>query len=217
MKLKCGQIKLVIVFTTSLLIQNTLLASESSKNEMSVAFGMVSASFTETQSAVKEEASTTTSATSNESSQPQSGTVSAMSLDLSYNFLADLKKSYYVRTVIPVMASNSTGYVLGAMGMNFYFYSLASTNTVRDQSSSISIIPKMRYYIGPEAGVGYLIYATKTAEKSDVVFELGGRGGAIYNFKKDWGAKAELSAARGTGVATTSFIIKAVFGLTFHI
>ncbi len=206
------RIKILIILIIMVGYQNTFATDM--RQEVAVTMGMVNVGFAETESVIEADDSMTTI---DEEVTAQSGTVSVLTLDLSYVFLSYPTKSFYGKVAVPLISSGGTGYFVAGIGMNFFISSLSSKMSTRDKSTTFEIIPKFRYYWGPEIGAGYLIYATDTAEKSDLLFELGVHGGVIYNFRKTWGMKAEFTIARGTGVATTTMNMKIMFGITYFL
>lgn len=153
----------------------------------------------------------------NEVSEASTAAVSVISLNMTYEFQNYVQKSYFLKATAPLISSDGSGMFLGGIGANWYFNSLSSLFSFDDQGSNMTISPTSRYYLGGFAGVGYLVYITDTAKKSDLLFELGLHGGAIFNFKKDWGLRAELGLGRGTGVATSTIGIKAFVGVNYYI
>jgi len=75
----------------------------------------------------------------------------------------------------------------------------------------------MRFYWGTNAGVGFLVYNTTTAKKSDLIFDLELHGGGIMNFKKEWGLRGEAGLSRGTGVSTSTIAMKIFIGLSYYL
>ena len=62
-----------------------------------------------------------------------------------------------------------------------------------------------------------MVYNLESAKKSDVVFDIDLHGGVVYMFGKKWGLRGELGVSKGTGIATSSYVIKALFGVNMFL
>lgn len=211
MKLLGILLLLMGLFTTS------VLASEETHlhQAMSIGFGMANIGVTENASTLvstDEDADPDDANTGGESTA-----ASIISMNINYEFLNYPKKSYFLNLVAPLLSSAGTGFFLGSVGVNFYMNSLSTLFSFNDQGSTLTMAPTLRYYWGGSAGIGYLVYNTESAKKSDVLFELGIHGGGIYNFKKDWGGKFELGLGRGTGVGTSTINMKLFLSVSYYI
>lgn len=142
---------------------------------------------------------------------------SVFSFDLLYEFQNYAGHSLFAKATGPLISSDNSGYFLGAIGINKYFNSLSTLFTFSDKGSRLSITPNFRYYIGAAFGVGFMVYNLESAKKSDVVFDIDLHGGAVYMFGKKWGLRGELGVSKGTGIATSSYVIKALFGVNMFL
>lgn len=186
------------------------------KSELSAAITMINISFSENDSAVSEEETDANDPTAEEV-LPESGGVSLIGMTFKYTFMNFMTKHAYVSATFPLLTGAGRGYFAGAVGMNFFFMSQGAQVVTRDRLAELVVLPRWRFYAGPEVGGAYIIYSTEEAEKSDVVFEIGGHGGVIYNVKKNWGIMTELSVARAMGIATNDMIIKASVGMNYFL
>jgi hypothetical protein len=202
--------KYLILFVA--LFSQSVLATSKIPDVLTFSIGSISANFTENPDELKAtDGSTGTTVT------PFAGTVSAVPIMIGYEIFPNLKRSYFINGVGPLMASNTGNYYSLIGGVNFYFSQIASNAVVSDYNFEMKIIPKFRYYAGPAIGIGYLVYNTKSATKNDIMFEIGGHGGVIYTINPKWGLRAQLGASRGIGVLVTSTIIKILLGATYNL
>jgi hypothetical protein len=202
---------LIFIALTFLTVRN-VKAESKIPLQLSFSIGSISTSFSESQDNL-----VSTDGTTSSSSSAFSGTASSMPLDLTVEYFANLKRSYFIKLQGPMIASSNDRYFSANFGINFYFSSVGATAKVSDYNFQMKLIPKLRYYAGPILGAGYLVYSTKSAEKNDVLFEIGGVGGVIYSLNSRWGLKGEIGFSRGVGVLVSSTIIKILLGTTYTI
>ncbi len=155
--------------------------------------------------------------TSSVTSTPYTGAASSLPLDVMYEHFPNLKRSFFIRGVGPLLASTADRYFSGSIGINFYFGQVGTNASIRDFNFEMKLIPKLRYYAGPALGLGYIVYNTKSETKNDTLLEIGGQAGVLYSLNPRWGLRAELGAARATGVLISSTIIKILLGTTYNI
>lgn len=202
-----------LLLLTFLGFSQVIWADTKIPGQFSFAIGSISANFAENPSQLK----ATGDSTSSTLPAPYSGTASAMPVALTYEYFPNLKKAYFAKAVGPLLASTPDRYYSATGGVNFYFGKIASTAVVNDMNFEMKLVPKIRYYAGPSVGVGYLVYNTKSATKSDVMFEIGGQGGVIYTLNSKWALRGELGAARGIGVLLSSTVIKILLGASYNL
>jgi hypothetical protein len=203
------------IFAIILIAVNAeILFASNLHQSLSASLGMVSVNVTENASSLK---STDESSSSSTSSGGQSATASVISMDLVYEFDNYTRKSYFVKATAPLLAADGSGFYLGAVGMNYYFNSLSSLFSFNDEGTSLIMNPTMRYYWGAAGGIGFVVYSTETAKKSDLIFDVQIHGGGIFNFKRDWGLRGEAAISRGTGVATSTIGIKLFLGINYYL
>ncbi len=142
---------------------------------------------------------------------------SVTAFEVNYEFLIYPKKSFFVTAIVPLVSQDGSGIFMGNVGVNFYLNTMSTVFSFNDKGTSIAITPKFRYYWGGSTGIGYVVYNTISAKKSDVFFNLGLHGGGVYNFKKSWGIRGEVGLGRGTGVATSSISLKFLVGATYYL
>lgn len=178
--------------------------------QLSISTGSYSATFSENPDELK-----STDGTNTTTSTPYSGTTTSLPLEFTYEMFSSLTKSYAIKASAPLVA-NATGRYFNLSGaMNFYFNSLASDVKVSDFNFQLSLKPKFRYYAAPSLGLAYLVYNTKSATKTDILFEIGGNVGTVYAISSRWGAKAEIGFARALGVLVSATVIKISLGTTY--
>ncbi len=177
---------------------------------LSISTGSYSVSFAENPDELK-----ATDGTSTTTSTPYSGTTTSLPLEFNYEMFSSLKRSYSVKASAPLVA-NATGRYFSVSGaMNFYFNSLASDVSVSDFNFQMSLKPKFRYYASPSLGLAYLVYNTKSATKTDILFEIGANGGTVYSITPKWGMRAEVGFARALGVLVSATVIKISLGAAY--
>ncbi len=184
------------------------------KSNISSSFGLVSVNLTESESTLEQ---TDEDIPEGEDQAVSSVSLSTVSLDLVYEKPQTEKYSYLFKAVVPVVTTEGAGVFMGGVGFNWYFNGLSAAYTVNISGSEVSLDPGLRYYAGTMLGLGYLVYNTVSAKKSDVFFDLGLHGGLVYSFGKKWGIKAEAGVARGTGVATSNINVKTFAGLSYNL
>ena len=204
--------RLAFIFYCGLIWSATLCADTKIPSQLSFCLGAVSGSFAENPDSLK-----STDGSVGTTSTPYAGTASSMTLEMNYETFSTLKRSYFIKGSGPIVGTTPDKYFSGDAGINFYFTQLGSQAKVSDFNFEMKLIPKMRYYAGPSLGVGYLVYNTKTATKSDVLFQIGGQGGMIYTINPKWGLKAELAAVRAVGVLVSSTVIKILIGTSYNL
>lgn len=182
-------------------------------SSLNSSFGIVNVTVNETESAIE----STDADVSVEDSEPAATSAAVTAFELNYEFLPSQKRSYFTKAIVPLTAGDGSALFLGGVGINFYLNPMASVYNMKENGNEITIMPKFRYYWGASTGVGYLVYNTESAKKSDVLFDLSLHGGGIYNFGEKWGARAEASFGRGTGAATNTTAIKIFFGASYYL
>ncbi|OFZ14261.1 MAG: hypothetical protein A2X86_05280 [Bdellovibrionales bacterium GWA2_49_15] len=192
----------------------TAMATSNYHQVVTTSLGMVSVNITENASTLSAAAGSTES---NTASEAQSATASVISGDVTYEFLNYATKSYFIRAVAPLLSSDGAGFFLGGLGMNFYMNSLSSMFTFSDAGTSLTMNPTMRFYWGPSAGIGFVVYNTTTAKKSDLIFDIELHGGGVLNFKRDYGLRGEAGISRGTGVSSSTIGFKVFVGLSYYL
>jgi hypothetical protein len=194
------------VFFISLIFENAF-SKEIAYTNVSAQLGMANISFVENASTLKNE--------TGDIKEQASGSVAAISLKATYDYIVSPKRAYFAQVVAPFTGSN--GLFLGGGGINFFFNDLSSMFDLSNEGSTITIQPKKRFYWGLMSGIGYLIYQTETAKKSDVGLLLGGQLGAMYNIKPNLDLKAEFGVGRLIGISTTSMAMQVFFGLSYYL
>lgn len=172
---------------------------------------MVNVSFAENKSSLESTDATTTS------SAPGSGAVSIIALNFSLEHPRSPSSSYFFSGTFPLIAAGGNSAFYAGGGMNFYFNSLSSKIKTNQDGTKMTINPTLRYYAGFHGNLGYLVYSTETQRKSDMLFELGGQGGMLYNIKPKWSIKGEVDVSKGTGVATSTTAIKLMAAGTYDL
>ena len=198
-----------ILFIISILVFSYTAQSDSGEfqKEFGISVGMANISFTEAQSGLAGE----------NIKQPASGSTSNISLQAFYKFLPGLKRSAYLYSTVPAMSSGQSSYFSAGAGLEFYFNEIGSRMQMSNNGTTIKVTPRLRYFWGFEAGVGYFTYLTLTEKKTDFLMDLGVMGGGTYPINDKWSLRMQLTIARGTGINTTAMEMKAFLGGIFYL
>lgn len=201
----------LIWFIFIFIVPSFALANERFSPILNFSFGMVNLAVTENQS--------TLVATDTDVDIPETtagaAAASVTAFELNYEFAQTQKRGFFGKAIVPLMSADGSGVFQGNIGVNFYLNSLSTTFSVIEAGGQFRVKPKMRYYWGLSTGVGYLVYNTESAKKSDVFFDLSLHGGGGYTFSDRWGMRAELSVGRAVGSATTSIATKLLIGASY--
>ncbi len=144
-----------------------------------------------------------------------SGTSSVLSMELSYHVPISAKMDYFGKLVLPIQLSSGDSYVYGGGGMNYFFGGLSSELSAENQTVRIRMTPRLRYYAGGQVGLGYLVYLTETAKKTDMVLDVSAHGGGIYSFRGRWGIKGEVGYGMGFGTNISTTGLRIFVGSTY--
>jgi hypothetical protein len=205
--------KSLIYLFLALLTTSQAIADDGYAPVVSTSFGMYNITVTENESSIT---STDTDVTVEEDSGATSVAAAVTVFEINYEFLQTESRSFFLKGVVPLISAGGSSAFLGAGGMNWFFKGAPSVFSYSNLGSTVFLIPKLRYYVGGSLGVGYLIYDTESAKKSDIYFDLGFHAGVLYNFGKKWGMRAEVGMGRGTGVTTSSMGMKIFIGSSFY-
>lgn len=206
--------KVILFLLTTFFFSFNSLANNGFKGITNYSIGMVSVGVTENESTLVQ---TDTDVEESGTKEAASTSASAISFNASYEFSFKQKRSYFVKGTVPMMTSDGSGLFLGGIGFNWYLNDLGSIYVLNMNGNEIRMIPKFRYWWGASTGVGYLVYNTENAKKSDVIFDLAVHAGAGYSFSEKWGMRGEAIVGRGTGVATSTMNIRIFFGAVYSI
>ena len=183
-------------------------AKESMPVELSASIGLVNVSYSESESKL---------AGMTNISEAQSGRVSALSANFNYKIFPSYNSSWFLSGIVPFLSSSGDAFFSLGGGYEYYFSTLGNKTIVEDSGTSLKMSPKFHFFVGGELDIGYLVYTTEEAQKTDVLFEIGFTGGAVYAWKKDWAIRSQLSVAKGVGVATSTIGIKVFIGGTYYL
>ncbi len=198
---KCVFIILAIMFAAP------IQASDDFHGEVTSFVGMAMVSYTENEKTISGE----------NVSEIVAGTVSAMSLNLQYVLSQNFKKQYYMTATVPLIPSALGTYLGSGFGMEHYFSDVASKVSLFNSGTSITLTPTFRYFAGFEIGFGYLVYSSETAQKTDILLEIGGTGGFSYALSENYALKVTVGILKGTGVVSTTMNMRALLGVTFFL
>lgn len=182
-------------------------------NVINTSLGLVNASINETIAPIE----STDPTVSVPESEPAATSASVTSFELNYEFLQKTKRSFFIKSIVPLLSADGSGVFLGGVGVNFYLNPLSTVYSYETGGTTMIMMPKLKYYWGASTGIGYLVYNTESAKKSDVFFDLSLHAGGGYQFSRNWGMRGELSFGRGTGSATTSISTRVFVGASYSI
>lgn len=183
-------------------------------NSASVSLGMMNHSVTPNESAL---VSTDGSGSSEESAEAAAAAVSAISLQVNWEFKSELTKSYYVSGVLPMMSAEGTGVYSAVVGINWYFGDIGTKYTYTNGGQTMTITPSSKYYWGAFVGPGYVVYNTESAKFTDIFFDLGVNLGGFWRWGKDRGIRAEATVGRATGINTTGIKMGFFVGISQYL
>ena len=199
--------KLIYIFLTF----NICLSAfgyEKMTDELTASLGMVNLSYTEV--TTKLEGLTNISV-------PTGGGISVLAANFHYKINPEYHSSWYINGTVPFLSSSGDSYFALGGGYEYYFSKLGNRTLIESKGTTVRMAPKFHYFVGGELGVGYFVYTTEEAQKSDTIFEIGAMGGASYAWKKNWSLRGQLSVSKGVGVATSTFGIKLLVGGTYYL
>lgn len=202
--------KLVASFILLFLMQKGF--AEDFSRITSYSIGMVNVNVTENESSL---VSTDDSETEEIEETPSA--VSAISFNFNYEFIFEQQRSFFVKATVPMMTTEGAGAYVGGLGFNWYLNDLGTKYSINIGGSEIVMVPKFRYWWGASGSIGYLVYNTESAKKSDVFFDIGIHAGVGYNLGEKWGLRSEATIGKGTGVNTSTMNMSLLVGLTYFI
>jgi hypothetical protein len=205
---------LLLISVLALIISNNIAsASQSFSPTFSMALGIVNLAVTENESSLQ----STDPDVDVPIFEAASSAVSATSITAIFEFAQTSKRSLTLQGIVPLMSPDGTGVFQGGIGVNFYINSLSSRFTVLESGSQLIIRPRLRFFWGGSTNLGYLVYTTESAKKSDIFFDLSLHGGGSYTFSNNWAVQGMLAFGRSTGSATTSMATKFFLGATYFL
>lgn len=207
-------INIVAIFLFVSFASSKSTASEKYFSSASVSLGMMSHSITPNESSL---VTTDGTDSSNSEAEAAAAAVSAISLQVNWEFKTEMKKSYYFSGVLPMMSSEGTGVYSTIVGINWYLGDIGTKYSYRNGGQSMTITPSSKYWWGAFIGPGYVVYNTESAKYTDVFFDLGLNGGGFWRWGKDRGFKAEATVSRTTGINTTGIKIGVFVGINQYL
>ncbi len=137
----------------------------------------------------------------------------SVNLGLEYPFYKSIRRSYFIRSSVPVVSELGTGLYSLLVGLNLFNDSLSGAYKMVDGTSSVLIRPKTQYFWGPHIGSGLAVYRLETAKKSDFSLLLGLQGGLIRQINERWAVKLDAFAAKGFGINSSQLSYSASLGV----
>lgn len=141
-------------------------------------------------------------------SGPTTGSISIpMALSFEYELINTANKSYFFENIIAIDSEDSkTKYYATHFGSRYYFFSSNLSATKSSHGTSISIIPKIRYYGGWQLGVAQVVISSlgPVLDAVSTVFEYGAHVGMIYQVGENWGLESKFSYSMGNGFSSVT-------------
>lgn len=203
--------KFIIIFTALLASLYTKAGYDSS---LHYSMGLVNVNVTENASSIK---STDSSVPGSGDAEVASATVSGISGSVSYEEVISHEYTWTRKLVFPLVSSDRSSVYAGLVGFNWYLNGVSSRYIIRLGGSEVKLTPKLRYYIGGSAGLGYVVYNTDSATKNDLFVDLGGHAGGMYTINDRWALVGEFGIGRGTGPIESNINMKILFGASMYL
>ncbi len=179
-------------------------------HELQVGFGYNQVSFDEKETSIEFD--------DNDLKRPaESGSLSVISLNASYGLINFTNQTLFVNGVFPLINSGDENYYQGSVSIKHYFKNLNTIKNYDFPDGNLTISPRLRYYLGLETGIAYMVYTTTNAKKDDTSFLLRALGGASYMFTQKMGVDVEAGYGRATGSITSSSLINGSLSLVLFI
>ncbi len=154
---------------------------------------------------------------------PESGSVSIpMAMHFEYELIRSATSSYTFDNTIAIDSQDSkTKYYGTHIGGRYYFSSSNLNYSDVGEGTSISIIPKWRFYYGWNLGVAQVVVRSlgTVLDAISTILEYGGHVGSIYQVGKSWGVESKFSYMMGNGfssVSVDSTVIQLSFGGAYY-
>ncbi len=144
-----------------------------------------------------------------------SGSVASIAGQIHYRFHTNERIAWFGQFTFPMMASQGS-YLSGGGGIEYYWGKAPAKVTLRDATSSFTLLPVTRFFFSGGINMAYLAYLTETAQKNDTLLEIDIGGGISRKIGK-YTIRASAGIARGVGVATTTMGMKAMVGGIFFL
>jgi hypothetical protein len=195
-----------IFFLSFLFLYHSSASAEIIWKDLTYGIGMVNASYAEGE----------TGLTGDNISEAASGSVSSINGFITYKFKPELNRSFYTSGTFPILPGATGSYFAASLGGEWYFGNkIGSKLSLTENGSTLEMKPKSYFFWGAEVGLGYLVYLTETAKKTDLLLTVGPTLGGVYKFSDNWMIRYMAAYERGTGVTTTTSVMKFTIGLVY--
>ncbi len=170
-------------------------------NQLAISGGLFSTSFAETTNL-------------DPTSTPSSGSVGTLSAGIEFEHFFSDSRSFVMGIQLPALPSNQS-FQAGFMGFNFWVVGMGSAGSFIGEGASVRFKPGFRVSVGPIIGLGYLVYSTQSARKSDVGALFGADVAASLSFGERMGCRLGGSFFKTTGIATSGFGYRGGLAFTY--
>lgn len=150
--------------------------------------------------------------------EPASGSFSAIASNLYWKFAHFEKYSVYLGASFPLISSGGHTFFSAGAGIEYYLSRENHRIKERVENFSLSIDPKIRYYVLAEVNAIYFTYLTETTKNNDINVEIAGGGGITYSFGGSWdkwAIRGSGTLSRGVGSVTSTMGVR-VFGSAIY-
>jgi len=144
------------------------------------------------------------------------------SFDGEAEYLWTAKASFSARAIFTVdPESAQVQYMYAGGGQRFYIFSRASGAEATWGFDTVTIKPKLRYFVGWDLGMAQVLLqrVTESLSVQSAVLEYGGTAGLIYQLTSGLGMEIAGGVSKGIGISTVAVdttILKLLIGLTFN-
>ncbi|MBC7692645.1 MAG: hypothetical protein H7222_12865 [Methylotenera sp.] len=128
-------------------------------------------------------------------------------IDLDGEVFTSSRDSYVIRGILAHdLASAQTMYAYMGVGRRFYLWSNGMVVETMEKGTSVTSVPKWRYYVGADAGFARVVAFNygPVLEVASTLIDIGVHGGAIYQMTKSLGIDLHLGKSMGFGFSSVT-------------
>ena len=129
------------------------------------------------------------------------------SMDFDYEIFSATKRSWVLRSIMAYdLTEARLMYAYTGVGRRFYIKSNGMMFDDAQGGNRVSAVPKMRYYLGFDAGISQVVVKTfgTVLQASSALLDLGGHAGLIYQVSKAVGVDAQFGYTIGQGFSSVT-------------
>jgi len=143
-------------------------------------------------------------------------------LDLEYETFLSNTRSLIFRSMLAMeLETAKPYYAYSGAGMRYYLGSKGMLVESQGEGVAISAIPKVRYYIGWDAGISQAIIQSlgRILTVTSTMIDFGGNAGVIYQVDRKFGVEFHAGATSAQGFSSVSVVgvtVRATAGITYQ-